>query len=114
MRSVARFALPDHLARWSNTGGPLEALVRLVNFEQFRELPEQAPGYANGSMGGRRHAALPPAAGIGLVQAWLGRASIATICLNDRRVRTQGKPEVPDQVLTVSAKRQGTRMSSED
>ena len=53
MHPVTLFALPDHLARLSKTGDPLEVLDQVVDFEQFREPLERALGYADGSKGGR-------------------------------------------------------------
>ena len=52
MRPVGLFALPDHLARLSKTGDPLEVLDQIVDFEQFWEPLERALGYADGSKGG--------------------------------------------------------------
>ena len=53
MGPMGWFALPDHLARLSQTGDPLEVLDQVVDFEQFREPLERALGYADGSRGGR-------------------------------------------------------------
>ena len=53
MRSEGLFDLPDHLARLSATGDPLEVLARVVDFEVFRAPLEAALGYADGSKGGR-------------------------------------------------------------
>ena len=53
MRPTGLFALPDHLARLPKTGDPLEVLNQVVDFEQLRGSPERAPGYADGSRGGR-------------------------------------------------------------
>ena len=53
MEPMGLFALPDHLARLSKIGDPLEVLDQVVDFEQFREALERALGYADGSKGGR-------------------------------------------------------------
>ena len=39
--------------RLSKTEDPLEVLDQVVDFKQFREPPERALGYADGSKGGR-------------------------------------------------------------
>ena len=52
MRPVGLFALPDHLARLSKTGDPLEVLDQVVDFEQFREPLKQSLGYADDSKSG--------------------------------------------------------------
>ena len=44
MGPMGWFALPDHLARLSKTGDPLEVLDQVVDFEQFREPPKRALG----------------------------------------------------------------------
>ena len=53
MRPMGLFDLPDHLARLSATGDPLEVLAKVVDFEVFRVPLEAALGYADGSKGGR-------------------------------------------------------------
>ena len=53
MRPMGLFDLPDHLARLSATGDPLEVLAKVVDFEVFRAPLEAALGYADGSKGGR-------------------------------------------------------------
>ena len=53
MRPMGLFDLPDHLARLSATGDPLEVLAKVVDFEVFRAPLEAALCYADGSKGGR-------------------------------------------------------------
>ena len=53
MHARGLFDLPDHLARLSATGDPLEALERHVDFEAFRTVLIAAPGYGVRTKGGR-------------------------------------------------------------
>jgi transposase, IS5 family len=47
------FAIGDHLRRLSETGDPLEALGRIIDFEPFRPVLDAGLGYSDGSKGGR-------------------------------------------------------------
>ena len=47
------FAIGDHLRRLSETGDPLEALGRIIDFEAFRPVLDAGLGYSDGSKGGR-------------------------------------------------------------
>ena len=47
------FGIKDHFERLSSCGDPLEELSRLIDFEIFRPLLEEALNYGDGRMGGR-------------------------------------------------------------
>jgi IS5 family transposase len=47
------FDLPDHMKRLSETGDPLEAMARTIDFEAFRPTLEAALCYSAGAKGGR-------------------------------------------------------------
>ena len=47
------FGIKDHFERLSLCGDPLEELSRLIDFEIFRPLLEEALNYGDGRMGGR-------------------------------------------------------------
>lgn len=47
------FDLPDHLKRLSEAGDPLEEMVRVIDFEVFRPVLEEALAYSEGLKGGR-------------------------------------------------------------
>jgi transposase, IS5 family len=53
MKQSGLFGLSDHLRRLSANGDPLEELGRIVDFEAFRVILENALGYADGTKGGR-------------------------------------------------------------
>ena len=53
MKQLGFFDLPDHLKRLSEAGDPLEELARVIDFEAFRPLLDEALGYSDGSKGGR-------------------------------------------------------------
>lgn len=53
MKQAGLFGLSDHLKRLSANGDPLEELVRIVDFEGFRSILENALAYSDGSKGGR-------------------------------------------------------------
>jgi transposase, IS5 family len=53
MKQAGLFGLSDHLKRLSANGDPLEALGRIVDFEGFRVILENALAYSDGSKGGR-------------------------------------------------------------
>lgn len=53
MKQLGFFDLPDHLERLSEAGDPLEELARVIDFEAFRPVLEDARGYSDGSKGGR-------------------------------------------------------------
>ena len=48
MKQPGFFDLPDHLKRLSAAGDPLETMVRVIDFEAFRQGPEKALAYASG------------------------------------------------------------------
>jgi transposase, IS5 family len=53
MKQSGLFGLSDHLKRLSANGDPLEELGRIVDFEGFRVILDNALAYANGAKGGR-------------------------------------------------------------
>ena len=53
MKQVGLFGLSDHLKRLSANGDPLETLVRIVDFEGFRPILNNALAYSDGVKGGR-------------------------------------------------------------
>lgn len=53
MKVSGLFAIGDHLRRLSETGDPLEALGRIIDFEAFRPVLDAGLGYSDGSKGGR-------------------------------------------------------------
>jgi hypothetical protein len=53
MKQAGLFGLSDHLKRLSANGDPLEALGRIVDFEGFRVILDNALAYSDGSKGGR-------------------------------------------------------------
>ena len=53
MKQAGLFGLSDHLKRLSANGDPLEELGRIVDFEGFRVILENALAYSDGSKGGR-------------------------------------------------------------
>ncbi|MFT5472365.1 MAG: IS5 family transposase [Kiritimatiellia bacterium] len=53
MKQAGLFGLSDHLKRLSANGDPLEELGRIVDFEAFRPILENALGYSDGTKGGR-------------------------------------------------------------
>ncbi len=53
MNHAGFFDLPDHMKRLSETGDPLEEMVRIIDFEAFRPTLEAALSYSDGSKGGR-------------------------------------------------------------
>lgn len=53
MKQSGLFGLSDHLKRLSANGDPLEELGRIVDFEGFRAILENALVYSDGSKGGR-------------------------------------------------------------
>ena len=53
MKQLGFFDLPDHLKRLSDAGDPLEEMDRIVEFEAFRVVLEEALAYSDGSKGGR-------------------------------------------------------------
>jgi transposase, IS5 family len=54
MKQSGLFGLSDHLKRLSANGDPLEELLRIVDFEGFRVILDNALAYADGKKGGRR------------------------------------------------------------
>ncbi|MBJ7525702.1 MAG: IS5 family transposase [Sphingomonadaceae bacterium] len=53
MKQAGLFGLSDHLKRLSANGDPLEELGRIVDFEGFRVILDNALAYSDGSKGGR-------------------------------------------------------------
>ena len=53
MKQAGLFGLSDHLKRLSANGDPLEELGRIVDFEAFRPILDNALGYSDGTKGGR-------------------------------------------------------------
>lgn len=53
MKQAGLFGLSDHLKRLSANGDPLEELGRIVDFEGFRPILDNALGYCDGTKGGR-------------------------------------------------------------
>lgn len=53
MRVSGLFGIGDHLQRLSETGDPLEALAKIIDFEAFRPVLAAGLGYSDGSRGGR-------------------------------------------------------------
>ncbi|CAN1503842.1 COG3039 Transposase and inactivated derivatives, IS5 family [Sphingomonadaceae bacterium] len=53
MKQARLFGLSDHLKRLSANGDPLEELGRIVDFEGFRPILDNALAYSDGSKGGR-------------------------------------------------------------
>ena len=53
MKQAGLFGLSDHLKRLSANGDPLEELSRIVDFEGFRPILDNALAYSDGSKGGR-------------------------------------------------------------
>ena len=53
MKQAGLFGLSEHLKRLSAFGDPLEELGRVIDFEGFRPILEDALGYSDGSKGGR-------------------------------------------------------------
>ena len=53
MKQAGLFGLSDHLKRLSAFGDPLEELGRVIDFEGFRPILEDALCYLDGSKGGR-------------------------------------------------------------
>ncbi len=53
MKLSGLFAIGDHLKRLSETGDPLEALGRIIDFEAFRPVLAAGLGYSDGAKGGR-------------------------------------------------------------
>ena len=53
MKQVGFFDLPEHLERLSAAGDPLEELARIIDFEAFRPVLDDALGYSDGARGGR-------------------------------------------------------------
>ena len=49
MKQAGLFGLSDHLKRLSANGDPLEELVRIVDFEGFRVILNNALAYSDGS-----------------------------------------------------------------
>ena len=49
MKQAGLFGLSDHLKRLSANGDPLEALGRIVDFEGFRVILDNALAYTNSS-----------------------------------------------------------------
>ena len=60
MKQAGLFGLSDHLKRLSANGDPLEELGRIVNFEAFRPILDNALGYSDGTKGGRARARHAP------------------------------------------------------
>lgn len=53
MRQAGLFGLSEHLKRLSAHGDPLEVLGRVVDFEAFRPVLDEALAYSDGAKGGR-------------------------------------------------------------
>jgi IS5 family transposase len=53
MKQSGLFGLSDHLKRLSANGDPLEELGRIVDFEGFRPILDNALAYSDGAKGGR-------------------------------------------------------------
>ena len=53
MKQAGLFGLSDHLKRLSANGDPLEELGRIVDFEGFRPILDNALAYSDGAKGGR-------------------------------------------------------------
>lgn len=53
MKQAGLFGLSDHLKRLSANGDPLETLGRIVDFEGFRLILNNALAYSDGVKGGR-------------------------------------------------------------
>ncbi len=53
MKKSGLFGLSDHLMRLSANGNPLKQLGRIVDFEGFRPILENALAYSDGAKGGR-------------------------------------------------------------
>lgn len=53
MKQLGFFDLPDHMRRLSETGDPLEEMLRVIDFEAFRPTLEAALQYSDGLKGGR-------------------------------------------------------------
>ena len=53
MKQSGLFGLSDHLKRLSANGDPLEELGRIVDFEGFRVILDNALAYSDGAKGGR-------------------------------------------------------------
>lgn len=49
MKQAGLFGLSDHLKRLSANGDPLEELSRIVDFEGFRPILDNALAYSDGS-----------------------------------------------------------------
>ena len=61
MKQAGLFGLSDHLKRLSANGDPLEELGRIVDFEAFRPVLDNALGYSDDTKGGRVRARHAPA-----------------------------------------------------
>ncbi len=53
MKQLGFFDLPDHLQRILGAGDPLGEMARVIDFEAFRPLLEEALAYSDGAKGGR-------------------------------------------------------------
>lgn len=53
MKQLGFFDLSDHMNRLSETGDPLEAMDRIIDFEAFRPTLEAVLRYSDGAKGGR-------------------------------------------------------------
>jgi len=53
MNQLGFFDLSDHLKRLSAAGDPLEEMTRVIDFEAFRPVLDEALAYSDGSKGGR-------------------------------------------------------------
>jgi len=54
MKVSGLFAIGDHLRRLWETGDPLEALGRIIDFEAFRPVLDAGLGYSDGGRAGVR------------------------------------------------------------
>ena len=48
MKQLGLLDLPEHLKRLSESGDPLEEMARVIDFEAFRPLLEEALAYSDG------------------------------------------------------------------
>lgn len=53
MKQLGLLDLPEHLKRLLESGDPLEEMARVIDFEAFRPLLEEALAYSDGLKGGR-------------------------------------------------------------
>lgn len=113
MKQSGLFGLSDHLKRLSANGDPLEELGRIVDFEGFRPILNNALAYSDGAKGGRPPYDCVAISKILILAAQNNVADARMVYLIRDRLRTNGYlamgGQIVDATLVAAPKQRNTQ-----